>query len=133
MILGKSLICKEKCIQVDEKERNSVEQGMKSVADPVFFISMVGLAYDRFGDMISGIVHEHEYLFDIYTRIYDFVGTNVRVLSAQDLLTFYLSKNKSANREDVDIYKLVEFFIQHHSNGHFILDECPFLKPNYSK
>ena len=100
---------------------------MKSVADPVFFISMAGLAYTEEGDQRGGIVDEHEYLFDIYSKLYDFAGRNVRVISAQDLWAFYESKNKGAKREDVDIYILVEFFIQHHSNGHFIIDECPFL------
>ena len=115
------MICKEKCIQTDEKESNLVDEGLKSYADPSFFISMVGL--DEYGE-----VDEHEHLFDIFTKSYDFHGSNVRVLSAQDLWTFYQSKNKGAQREDVDIYTLVEFFIQHHSNGNFILDECPFLR-----
>ena len=66
--------------------------------------------------------------FDIFTKLYDFHGNDVCVLSAQDLWTFYQSKNKGAKREDVDIYTLVEFFIQHHANGNFVLDETPFLK-----
>ena len=120
MILGKSLICKEKCIQKYEKESNLVDERLKSKPDPVFFLSLVGV--DTFG-----IVNEHEHLFDIFTKLYDFSGGKVKALSAQDLWTFYESKNKGAKREDVDIYTLVEFFIGHRPNGHFILDECPFL------
>lgn len=29
--------------------------------------------------------------------------------------------------EDVDIYELVQYFIQSNPDGHFILDECPFI------
>ena len=121
LILGKSLICKEKCIQTAEKERFAEDVGSKVKSDPVFFISLVGVN-DK------GIVDEDEYIFDIYTKLYDFHGSNVKVVSAQDLWTFYESKNKGADRLNVDIYFLVDYFIQHHLEGHFVLDECPFLK-----
>ena len=75
-----------------------------------------------------GKVEKDEYIFDIYTKLYDFHGSNVKVISAQDLWTFYQSKNKGADREKVKIYFLVEYFIQHHLEGHFVLDECPFVK-----
>ena len=114
------MICKEKCIQTDEKETNLVDKGWKSKADPTFFISMVGV--DN-----MGIVDKHEHLFDIFTKVYDFHGSNIQVLSAQDLWRFYQSKNEGIMREDVDIYTMVEFFILHHANGNFVLDECPFL------
>ena len=124
---------KEKSVQMAEKERTALELGLKAKADPVYYISMVGA--DE-----NGIVYEHEHIFDMYTKEYDFVGSNVRVISAQDLWKFYASKNKGmklfniftlveeAKREKVDIYFLVEFFIKHHRNGHFVLDECPFSK-----
>ena len=115
------MICKEKCIQKYEKESNLVDEGLKSKPDPVFFLSLVG---------VNGLgkVDEHEHLFDIFTKLYDFIGHKVQVLSAQDLWNFYRSKNKGAERKDVSIYELVEFFIQHHPNGHFTFDECPFLR-----
>ena len=75
-----------------------------------------------------GIVDKVEYIFDVYTKLYDFHGSSVKVVNAQDLWSFYESKNKGANRLLVNIYCLVEFFIQHHLDGHFVLDECPFLK-----
>ena len=81
----------------------------------------------------DGFVAEHEHIFDIFTKIYDDLGSDVEVLSAQDLWSFYrshyLKRNIKKYRENIqnDIYVLVEFFIQHHSNGHFIIDECPFL------
>ena len=129
-ILGKSLICKEKCIQVSEEESYTVEQGLKVKADAVFFISMVGLSYNQYGSMIGGIVDEYEHLFDIYSKTYDFPARNVQVLSAQDLWKFYKQKRwyKWNKRSNFNIYELVEFFIHHHPNGHFVLDECPFLR-----
>ena len=115
------MICKEKCIQKVEKEMSLVDEGLKLKPDPVFFLSLVGINY-------RGEFDEHEHLFDIFTKLYDFSRCNVQVLSAQDLWTFYESKNRGACREDKDIDVLVYFFIQHHPDGHFILDECPFLQ-----
>ena len=43
--------------------------------------------------------------------------------------TFDESNSKGDARKMVDIYFLVEYFIQQHKHGHFVLDECPFLKP----
>ena len=94
---------------------------MKSKADPVFFISLVSV--ER-----HGIIDEHEYIFDLYTKKYDFLGIHVQVISAQDLWNFYEFKKPGAVKTEVDIYLLVEYFIQHHSNGHFIIDECPIIR-----
>ena len=91
---------------------------MKSKADPVFMISMVGV--DKYG-----FVDEHEHIYDIYTKAYDFCGYEVQVKSAQDLLKYYQSK--TGDTKKVDIYFLVEFFVKNHPNGHFILDECPLF------
>ena len=121
VISGKSLISKERCIQTSEKERLEEDIGSKNKANPVFFISLVGV--DELG-----MVEKHEYIFDIYTKMYDFQESYVKVVSAQDLWTFYESKNKGADQLKVDIYYLVEYFVKHHSDGHFVLDECPFLE-----
>ena len=118
-ISGKSLICKERASIVDEEERNAFEMGLKSKADPVYFISMFS---DR-----GGQIDDYERIFDIYTRAYDFLGTDVKVITPQDLWTFYKSKNKEATKGSVKIYELVLFFIQHHATGHYIIDECPIL------
>ena len=98
-----------------------MDEGLKSKPDPVFFLSLVGVGS-------GGKVDEYEHLFDIFTKLYDFSGCKVQVLSAQDLWTFYQSENEGAKGNAVSIYDLVEFFIQHHPNGHFIFDECPFLR-----
>ena len=120
IFLGKSLICKEKAVQVEEKEMIEEEKGSKSIADPVFFISMVGVHK-------KGFPEKYEYIFDIYTKNYDFLGSKVQVISAQDLWTFYESKNKGADRRHFDIYFLIEYFVKHHPNGNFILDEFPIM------
>ena len=117
--LGKSLIGKEKAIQTASKE------DLKPVPDPVFFISLVGV--DPWG-----FVDKHEHIFDIYTKQYDFHACNVKVISAQDLNKFYAKHHKLETirnffrRKKIDVYKLAEFFVEQHSNGHFVVDECPF-------
>ena len=110
---GKSLISKEKAIQTAEREE------LKLNPDPVFFMSFVGV--DE-----KGFVKEHEHIFDIYTKEYDFLGCDVKVLSAQDLWDFYKSKHRGADRSEIDVYTMAEFFVDQHSNGHFVVDECPF-------
>ena len=121
---GKSLVGKEKAIQTAEKQDNNPDPG------PVFFISLV--AVDR-----AGFVEKHEHIFDIHTKEYDFLGSNVKVVSAQDLRDFYKKHHKmetfrnffrrKAQKKKVDVYTMAKFFVEQHSNGHFVVDECPFL------
>ena len=117
---GKSLISKEKAIQTSEKECYEETMGIKLKADPVFFISLVGV--DE-----TGTVSDHEHIFDVYTREYDFDGYDVKVISAQDLWVWYKTSHKDADKKRVNIYQLSESFIQHNPNGHYVFDECPFL------
>ena len=74
-----------------------------------------------------GEIDDYKKIFDIYTKLYDFLGTDVKVISPQDLWKFYKSHHKEAKKKEVDIYKLVIFFIEHHPNGHYIVDECPIF------
>ena len=92
---------------------------MKLNPDPVFFMSFVGVNS-------QGFVEEHEHIFDIYTKLYDFLGCDVKVISAQDLWDFYKSKHPGADKKKIDVYTMAEFFVDKHSNGHFVVDECPF-------
>ena len=116
-LLGKSLIAKEKAIQTAENE------DLNPNPEPVFFISLVGVNEE-------GLVDLHEYIYDIYTKEYDFLGCSVKVINAQDLWDFYKSKHIIATRRKIDVYTMAEFFIEQHSNGHFIVDECPFRQNN---
>ena len=110
---GKSLIGKERAIQTAEK------QSLNPVPDPVFFISLVGVDS-------KGSVDEHEHIFDIYSKEYDFFGCDVKAISAQDLWNFYKYMHKNADRKKIDIYTMAELFVEQNSNGHFVVDECPF-------
>ena len=118
--------------QKAEKEEQQVRDGDKIKADPVFYISLVGV--DHWGK-----VEEDEHIFDILTKDYDFIDTDVKVLSAQDLLKFYNSTSGRVNKfkqwlgienrgyKSRKIYNLVQFFIENNPDGHFIIDECPVL------
>ena len=76
----------------------------------------------------KGIIDAHEHIFDIYTRLYDFLGCDVKVFSAQDLWDFYESQHKGADRNKLDIYTLADFFVEKHPTGHYVVDECPFVE-----
>ena len=80
----------------------------------------------------EGFVEKHEHIFDIYTKEYDFLGSNVKVVSAQDLRDFYKKHHKmkiirnALLSNKVDVYNMAKFFVGQHPNGHFVVDECPF-------
>ena len=108
--------------------------GLKVKACPVFFLSLVGVDH-------YGTVDDHESIFDIYTRSYEFLTSDVSFKSAQDLKAYYDAQKKKTNRgncfactsggesddEELDIYSLVEFFVEQHPNAHYVLDEVPFM------
>ena len=104
LFLGKTLISKERARQTAEKEEQQIQAGDKIKADPVFYISLVGV--NKYG-----MVEEDEYIFDLLTKLYDFNDTDVEVLSAQDLLKFYNS-TKGTSLQNIHIYVLVEFFME---------------------
>ena len=95
-------------------------------AKQVYFISMVGVNE-------YGVVDEHEHIFDIYSKEYDFFGCDVKAISAQDLWNFYKYMHKKADRKKIDIYTMAEFFVDQHRNGHFVVDECSFKIGRYGK
>ena len=110
-------------MQTADREEEEENMGLKPKADPVYFISLVGV--DEFGN-----VEDHEHIFDIYTKLYDFKHHDVIVKSAQDLWDWYKRKTRLhwfKKKEDVNIYQLVEYFVQHNRRAHYVLDECPFL------
>ena len=85
----------------------------------------------------EGFVKEHEHIFDIYTKEYDFLGCDVKVITAQDIKKFYEKHHKMESfrnffrRKKVDVYTMAEFFVDQHRNGHFVVDECPFKGLKY--
>ena len=107
-------------VQMDEIEKKKEEMGLTSKANPVFFISLVGVNEE-------GLVDDNEYIFDIYTKTYDFLGCSVQTLSAQDLWSFYERNHPGANKKKVKIYTVGKYFVQKNPDGHYFFDECPLL------
>ena len=75
----------------------------------------------------NGFIYDHEHIFDIYTKWYDFLGHDVEVKSAQDLWDFYEANHKGADRKKIGVYTVAEYFVERHPNGHYVVDECPFI------
>ena len=86
--------------------------------DQVFYISLAGV--DN-----HGRVTKHLQIFDICTKLYDFLGTDVIAVNSQDLLAFATVHGK---HNITGIYQLVAYYIEHHNDGHFFIDECPVLR-----
>ena len=82
IFIGKSLIVKEKAIQLAYDEENAQYNKEKLVADPIYYISLLGVED-------NGVVENDDYIFDTYTKLYDFCGTDVNVINAQDLWHFF--------------------------------------------
>ena len=82
----------------------------------------------------DGIVDDYEHIFDIYTKRYD-QKCNVNIKSVQDLLDCYkgTTKNKGSEKTNIDIYTLVQYFVQNHRKRHFVPYEAPFLKTSMCK
>jgi len=99
--------------------------GLKSKAAPVFFLSLVGVD-------IWGKVDDHESIFDIYSKTFEFLTSDVKFKSSQDLKSYYDSQNNvsdsHSDQQKLDIYTLVEYFVKHHPDAHYVLDEVPFLR-----
>ena len=97
-------------------------EGIKPILDPVFFMSLVGA--DR-----EGTIDEHQHIFDVYTKLYEFGLSEVKFKSAQDLWEYYESRNKGCDKLNTNIYSLTEYFVRNHPNAHYVLDEVPFIVP----
>ena len=115
--------------------------GLKSKAVPVFFLSLVGV--DEVGK-----VDDPESIFDIYSKTFEFLTSDVTFMSAQDLKAYYDFQNNVSDSYNVSkclqceqevytrsrkqgIYTLVEYFVKNHPDAHYVLDEVPFLTGKY--
>ena len=87
----------------------------------IYFLSLV--AVDKFG-----IPEKHKFIYDILSEDYDFEGTDVSFIGAQELLKFYKTHNSETLKSDPDILDLTEFFILKHPSSSFIIDEVPSPK-----
>ena len=110
---GKTLVSKEKAIQIDRDATDN-----KSV----FYISLLGSTHE-------GKPKKWRYVFDIITKKYDFLQTNVQAKDVRDLCDHYkrTTNNDSSKK---NIYELCLQFIKDHANSHFIFDEVPFFAKN---
>ena len=107
----------------------------------------------------DGSIDEHEYIFDIYTKEYDFQSYDVKAKSMQDIKSYvianwnkykaryrgeidklekeWIERNRRGERleemygfirKKIDVYSSLKFFVSHHSNGHYVFDECPITQ-----
>ena len=91
-------------------------------------MSLVGT--DAGSDGGKGIPRSVHYFYDIRSNM-ELRQHGITFMSAQDLQAFHhehsgLSiddKNKQLN-----IYQLVHYFMQHHPDGYYFLDEVPLIK-----
>ena len=99
----------------------------------VYYISLV--AADA-----RGMPQGEKYVFDVASKL-EMENTNVRAIDAQDLVKFYNDQQAvrggfdpdtaativAVNDGGLNVYELVEFFVQANPNSCIIIDECPFI------
>ena len=107
------------------------QENVSGIKGPtVYFLSLVATdANDRMG---KGMPRKAYYFFDVKSEM-ELQALGVKFLSAQDLALFY-ETNKSQEDSEVrpNIYQLVVFFLAHHPNDIYFVDEAPVLKGNFS-
>ena len=126
MFSGKTLVCKEKALQLDAN--NPTGKG-------VYFISLLGADS-------KGKLRPFQFVYDLITKWYDFGNSNVKFVDVRMLCDHYEKKTGTKlwtkmplwSSSNVDVYKLALQFIEDHPNSHFIFDEVPFIrkKGNYN-
>ena len=104
------MVSKQKAIQIDSDTTDN-----KSV----FYISLLGS--DK-----KGRPQKWRYVFDIITKKYDFLQTNVQAKDVRDLVDYY-EQTTNNDHSKTTVYELCLHFIKSHSNCHFILDEVPIF------
>ena len=86
----------------------------------VYFISL--LASDSVGE-----IEDEYFTFDIASKL-GFKNTLVEAVDCHDLLRHYNMKiQHTKSKERIDVYELVEGFVQSYPEASFFIDECPFL------
>ena len=88
-----------------------------------------------------GIPRDAFYFYDIRSKM-ELERYGINFLSAQDLKSFYeeemsksilessgkQSEDMCEKKKESNIYDLVEYFMKHHPDGYYFLDEVPFIK-----
>ena len=92
---------------------------------PIYYISLVGTdAGDLYG---KGLPRKAMSFFDIFTELEFEEITGITFLSVQDLLLFY-QQTTGKKGEEMNVYKLVLFFMKTNSDGLYFLDEVPLIQ-----
>ena len=95
----------------------------------VYFLSLLGTdSNEVYG---KGIPRTNAfYFYDVKSRI-ELRRQGIQFKSAQDLQRFYEEqerKNGSKYDTKLNIYRLVEYFMEHNRDGYYFLDEVPLLQ-----
>ena len=90
----------------------------------IYFISLVGSdAGDYKG---KGIPKNAFYIFDVKSKV-ELKKHGIIFLSCQDLLEYYKEKS-GRNGKDINVYELVNYYMERNPNGYYFLDEVPFIQ-----
>ena len=110
-----------------EQEISKPKKALLEVDDEtksIYFISLVGSdAGDWNG---KGFPRNAFYIFDVKSEM-ELEKHNIKFLSCQDLLEYY-QKETGLNGEEMNVYELVQFFMEKNPNGYYLLDEVPLIK-----
>ena len=74
----------------------------------------------------TGIPRKAFYIFDVKSEM-ELEKHQIKFLSCQDLLRYYEDQT-GKNGETLNVYQLVQFFIEKNPNGYYFLDEVPLIK-----
>ena len=115
------LICEKKAVQLAEKEENTEMREENKKTHLVFFLSLVKVRQTLWAHFLY-----------LYKR-HNFISSNVNIKSDQDLLEFCDPQNKGRDKNKIDIYNLVEYFVKKHRHGPIVLDAVLILKTRKCK
>ena len=98
----------------------------------VYFLSLVGTNAGVNGG--EGIPRSAHYIYDVKSRM-ELKRHGIHFLSAQDLKSFH-DENfcslyeiyETYETSILNIYELVLYFMEHHYDGYYFLDELPLIK-----
>ena len=111
---------------MQSKVNNVIEEAIENTAnEKVYFLSLVGT--DACDHHEKGIPRSALYFYDIKSEM-ELERYGIHFLSAQDLKFFYDGQDQQTKIEQLNIYGLVEYFMEHHPYGSYFLDEVPLIQ-----
>ena len=81
---------------------------------------------DAGDDQGKGVSRKAFYIFDVKSEM-ELEKHQITFLSCQDLLNYYEDQTGKSGK-DLNVYELVQFFIEKNPNGYYFLDEVPLIK-----